>query len=722
MTKEVKAITEELYSNYGMFITDSCFISDAVNRSFAKNYNIVETLNETYIEISNKIISDDLEKNNFYDNFVNSYNLIGLEKTFENVNKVLSIRTDNDITDKSFMMIVGTLEFEDFYNEKLSGILTENEMYDFRLLKNSFLSRVLSMYTLTRKSCNDVDLETLLTDVSDNNFRLYLRDILQFQILSEEQEKELFIRYAKTGDKDIKEQIAEHNLRLVLNTTKYFKNRGLEMEDLVQEGNLGLLKAIDKYDVKRGFRFSTMAIYWIKQMILKAIRTKSKTIKIPEYKFNSIYKINKIKEQLRNDLGREPTITEIASALGDTPENLEEKYFIPYSMTFIESLNENIGDDEEDSIDRMSSIESDGLKNLYDDIDARYYREYTDEFLQKIKYVLTPSQYNTYIEVLKTWNGKKFSFTKAAKKLNRTKAAVRQLYLVTFEKIKEQRELIDNSTLFKLKNRSIILNSYQYKLLTRKVSSETCQIIKDNSLSLSLARVLPVVPDDRDLYFDIFLHCGCCGNTFRVKHLDFVNNPKLHECIKEKTVMPELDMVIEKKDERNINNFMRLNKNYGKNDSSSQITTLSNNGGVHLYHCSRCSSEWEMNSRIFKLFNECPNCIREDLKMHINGDKYKKTYDLYERLNRLRTTLFYKSLSKTLDERRIFTIFLAYGIGFDPYSYEEISRIFSINKRTFSSVLVDLVNKYGPYINYVLQEEYEFSKGQDYVRIKKQEK
>jgi len=158
-----------------------------------------------------------------------------------------------------------------------------------------------------------------------NSLQSYLKEISRYPLLSEREEKELAKRIKK-GDKKAKEKFIKANLRLVVSIAKKYVEQTphLTFIDLIQEGNLGLLKAIEKYDWRKGFRFSTYATWWIRQYITRAIADQSRTIRLPVHIVESLFKYNKAKKQLLQELGREPTLEELSAELGETQEKIKQ--------------------------------------------------------------------------------------------------------------------------------------------------------------------------------------------------------------------------------------------------------------------------------------------------------------------------------------------------------------------------------------------------------------
>ncbi len=157
----------------------------------------------------------------------------------------------------------------------------------------------------------------------DDPVRMYLKEIGKVDLLTADEERDLAIRM-ENGDEFAKQHLTEANLRLVVSIAKRYTGRGMQFLDLIQEGNLGLIKAVDKFDYTKGFKFSTYATWWIRQAITRAIADQARTIRIPVHMVETINKLIRVQRQLLQELGREPEIEEIASEMGITPEKVRE--------------------------------------------------------------------------------------------------------------------------------------------------------------------------------------------------------------------------------------------------------------------------------------------------------------------------------------------------------------------------------------------------------------
>ena len=183
-------------------------------------------------------------------------------------------------------------------------------------------------------------------DVADDSVRLYLREIGKIPLLSSEEELELAKRVS-AGDKEAKDKMAEANMRLVVSIAKRYVGRGLDLLDLIQEGNTGLLRAVEKFDPDKGFKFSTYATWWIRQAITRAIADQARTIRIPVHMVETINKLLRTQRRLTQELNREPTNEEIAAAMDIEVDKVEHIMKIKQDIS---SLDASIRDDEDDSV------------------------------------------------------------------------------------------------------------------------------------------------------------------------------------------------------------------------------------------------------------------------------------------------------------------------------------------------------------------------------------
>ena len=179
--------------------------------------------------------------------------------------------------------------------------------------------------------------------IVDDPVRMYLKEIGKVELLTADEEKELAARM-EAGDWEAKQHLIEANLRLVVSIAKRYTGRGMHFLDLIQEGNLGLIKAVDKFDYTKGFKFSTYATWWIRQAITRAIADQARTIRIPVHMVETINKLIRIQRQLVQELGREPEVEEIAAEMELTPDKIREIMKISQEPV---SLEKPIGEEED---------------------------------------------------------------------------------------------------------------------------------------------------------------------------------------------------------------------------------------------------------------------------------------------------------------------------------------------------------------------------------------
>ena len=195
---------------------------------------------------------------------------------------------------------------------------------------------------------DDVDVENIDLTVPDgvsieDPVRMYLKEIGKVPLLSAEEEIELALKM-EMGDEEAKKRLAEANLRLVVSIAKRYVGRGMLFLDLIQEGNLGLIKAVEKFDYRKGFKFSTYATWWIRQAITRAIADQARTIRIPVHMVETINKLIRVSRQLLQELGREPTPEEIAEEMDMPVERVREILKISQEPV---SLETPIGEEED---------------------------------------------------------------------------------------------------------------------------------------------------------------------------------------------------------------------------------------------------------------------------------------------------------------------------------------------------------------------------------------
>ena len=200
--------------------------------------------------------------------------------------------------------------------------------------------------------------------ITNSSLAAYLKEIGSIPLLSVDEEIDLATK-VKNGDSEAKKQLVEHNLRLVVSIAKKFKLEGIDMMDLIQEGNGGLISAADKFDVDLGYRFSTYATWWIKQRITRYIMNHGRTIRIPVHAFEQLNRIKQAKKELNQELYREPTSEEVAKKLGISADKVEEILTLTSSIGSLDAPVPGVEDDESTIGDFIANETSDSPEEKY---------------------------------------------------------------------------------------------------------------------------------------------------------------------------------------------------------------------------------------------------------------------------------------------------------------------------------------------------------------------
>lgn len=266
-------------------------------------------------------------------------------------------------------------------------------------------------------------------NIVTSSAKMYLREIGKYDLLSREKEIELAEAAAK-GNKQAKEILINHNLRLVVSIAKRYMGRGLTLLDLIQEGNIGLIKAVDKYDVSKGFKFSTYATYWIKQSISRAIMDQSRNIRIPVHVIELMSNIKKIERELQQKLGRDPKENEVAAALNIDTKKVKEIYNWMKDTT---SLDIMIGDDEDTTIGSL--IEDESAFSDFETVEG-------SDRTEAIKQILDTLDEREKIVIVKRFGinaSKAETLDEIGKELKLSKERIRQIEAAALRKLRNPR-------------------------------------------------------------------------------------------------------------------------------------------------------------------------------------------------------------------------------------------------------------------------------------------
>ena len=285
--------------------------------------------------------------------------------------------------------------------------------------------RVLS--TEEEQELSDEDLIGSTSAKVNDPVRMYLKEIGVVPLLTNEEEKELALA-VEAGDVEAKQRLAEANLRLVVSIAKRYVGRGMQFLDLIQEGNMGLMKAVDKFDYSKGFKFSTYATWWIRQAITRAIADQARTIRIPVHMVETINKLVRVQRNLLQELGQDPTPEQIAERMDMTPDKVREILKIAQEPV---SLETPIG--EEDDSHLGDFIEDEVIENPVDYTTRIVLREQLDEVLD----TLTDREENVLRLRFGLDDGKMRTLEDVGKVFNVTRERIRQIEAKALRKLRQ---------------------------------------------------------------------------------------------------------------------------------------------------------------------------------------------------------------------------------------------------------------------------------------------
>ena len=267
-------------------------------------------------------------------------------------------------------------------------------------------------------------------DISDDSVRMYLREIGRISLLNTEEEIRLAKRIVQ-GDETAKKRLAEANLRLVVSIAKKYIGRGLSLLDLIQEGNTGLLRAVEKFDYHKGFKFSTYATWWIRQAITRAIADQARTIRIPVHMVETINRLIRVQRQLVQDLGREPLPEEIAAEMGIEIDKVENILKISQETV---SLEAPVGE-EEDS--RLGDFLED--KDSMSPEESAIYQLLKGHISEFLKY-LSPREQRILKMRFGLDDGKTHTLEEVGKEFGVTRERIRQIEAKALQKLKKHED------------------------------------------------------------------------------------------------------------------------------------------------------------------------------------------------------------------------------------------------------------------------------------------
>ena len=338
-------------------------------------------------------------------------------------------RTRSFVTEQEVLKIFTDIEdyidlYEDFLDELDFNGVSVVESPPGLLSKKSDREDILRMIGMALGEKKRFD----LSDISEDSIQMYLREIGKVPLLKGDEEISLAKRKNK-GDKEAEKKLIEANLRLVVSIAKKFAGKSMTLLDLIQEGNIGLFKAVEKFNYKKGYKFSTYATWWIRQAITRSLADQSRTIRIPVHMVETINKFQQVNRRLIQDLGREPLPEEIAAEMGEDIDKI--KHIISISQETI-SLETSVGDDEEDST--LEDFIED-VKNITPDRAAAL--ELLKDYVHDIISELSPREQKILEMRFGLIDGVSHTLEEVGQEFDVTRERIRQIEAKALEKIKQ---------------------------------------------------------------------------------------------------------------------------------------------------------------------------------------------------------------------------------------------------------------------------------------------
>jgi len=361
------------------------------------------------------------------------------EPTEESVKKLLEKgRTRGFITENEIMHIFPEIEeyyhlFEEFL-DVMDFVGIEIRQAEEGLLGNFEFSRKYKKEEKQAQKAKQISEKDLLkyldlSDISADSIQMYLREIGRVPLLKSEEEVALAKRNEK-GELEAKKKLIESNLRLVVSIAKKFTGRSLSLLDLIQEGNIGLFRAVEKFDYRKGYKFSTYATWWIRQAITRALADQSRTIRIPVHMVETINRYQQVERRLIQDLGREPLPEEISAEMG---EDLDKIHHIRKISQDTVSLETSVGDDDDkdstlrDFIEDTKTVSPDKIASL------ELLRDHVKEAIGK----LTPREQKILQMRFGLNDGIAHTLEEVGQEFGVTRERIRQIEAKALEKIQE---------------------------------------------------------------------------------------------------------------------------------------------------------------------------------------------------------------------------------------------------------------------------------------------
>ena len=389
-------------------------------------------------EVKNAFVEAIMDNLEISDEYTDDSYEMDIEKFQEKIKELQALAKSkkNELEYKDVQDVFQDIPLEDEQFDKVLDMLEDSGI---DVVKKDFVGSDLDVDTddlideddivLTEE--DEVDVENIDLSVPEgvsieDPVRMYLKEIGKVPLLSAEEEIELALRMEQ-GDEEAKKKLAEANLRLVVSIAKRYVGRGMLFLDLIQEGNLGLIKAVEKFDYRKGFKFSTYATWWIRQAITRAIADQARTIRIPVHMVETINKLIRVSRQLLQELGREPTPEEIAEEMKMPVERVREILKISQEPV---SLETPIGEEEDSHLGDF--IQDDNVPVPVDAAAYTLLREQLEEVLD----TLTDREKKVLSLRFGLEDGRGRTLEEVGKEFNVTRERIRQIEAKALRKLR----------------------------------------------------------------------------------------------------------------------------------------------------------------------------------------------------------------------------------------------------------------------------------------------
>ena len=431
-------LIDELYSKFNFSVSDKEKFEDIIFHN-AQRFETYEDIYQNALNnIDSYLIKQIKKEKKLVELMKASSKVMDIDETYIYFDK-LTTNKKYKIKKDEITYLADEESFKEYYEEKIKGHKEEVDNDNYRFLENDLLAKIIEVYSLTLVDVSTTDQTPFTNDVVND----YRKTINKIPILTKEEELELAIRASK-GDKEAKDALVEHNLKYVFKIAKKYlrMKHDLSLADLIEEGNIGLIKSVDKFDYTKGFRFTTYATWWIRQAINNAISNKGRTIRIPAYKKDEIKKVNDAENMFLQKNYRDPSIEELSEITGLSLEKVQQIKSIDQPMIY---LDKKVNTDEGEDSDLYNFLPS-SLDSENDVIDEKARLEKI-HIIRKCLNVLDERERTILIYRFGLFNKPKLTLEQIGKILGVSRERVRQLepkVLDKFEKFVVNYKSIDN--------------------------------------------------------------------------------------------------------------------------------------------------------------------------------------------------------------------------------------------------------------------------------------